>query len=175
MWRKPVIQYNAGIMNTDFLKPDEPTLATVAAFFRTGLTLGICAPDEPRAWALSIIAAWDEPSGEIIEISWHKPLDAQLADLSNVAGEVDRASIGYWLLARVAELPASTGLEIGVRLRQAMQITRETDLPDLFDEFNMLDDKLGLAAAGVYGNVSECRDELRSMLAKFPAAPFNFS
>ncbi len=162
-------------MNTRLLTPGEPTFATVAAYFRTGLMVGVCAPDEARAWALSIIATLDEPPGEIIEISWHKPLDALLADLSSVEGEADVALASYWLLKRVAELPNASADEVWDRLQQAMRIARYANLQDLFDEFNGLDDELNLAISGVCGEVDSCREELSSILASFPKAPFNFS
>ena len=161
-------------MQTRFLTPDEPTLATVAGYFRIGLMAGVCVPDEARAWALSIIGASDEPPGEIIEVSWHKPLDAMLTDLASVKGEADVALAGNWLLVRVAELPSASEEEVWDRLQQAMQIARDADLPDLFDEFNGLDDELNLAVSGVYGDVVSCRERLFSILAAFPKAPFNF-
>ena len=174
MWQKPIIQYNACTMQTEFLTSGEPGLATVAAFFRIGLMARVCTPDEARAWALSIIAASDDPPGEIIEVSWRKPLDVLLADLSSVAGEVDSVVVGHWLLARVAELPAVSEDEIWDRSQQAMQISRVAGLHELFDDFNGLDDEFNLAVSGVCGDVASCREEFLSILATFSKAPFNF-
>lgn len=149
-------------------------IATVAAFFRSGIKARICALDEVRAWALSVIAESDQPPGEIIEVSWTKPLDAVLAYLASIEGEVDGTLVGHWLLGRVADLPATSAEEIWDRLRQAMQIARDADLSDLYDEFNELDDRFSLAFAGTYGEVSVCCDEFLSMLATFPKTPFSF-
>jgi hypothetical protein len=151
-----------------------PAIATVAAFFRSGIKARICTLDEVRAWALSVIAESDHPPGEIIEVSWSKPLDAVLADLAGIEGEVDETLVGHWLIGRVAELPATSADEIWDRLRQAMQIARDAGLSDLYDEFNALDDRFNLAFGGTYGEVGGCCDEFLCMLATFPKTPFNF-
>lgn len=152
-----------------------PTLATVASFLRTGILAGVCSPDEAHGWAFSVIAAMDSPPAEIIEVSWRKPMNDLLDDLSSVVGDVDNAAVGNWLLARLAELPAQTGGEISQRLRQAMQIVKHTGLPEeVYYTFDGIDDELSLAIDGIFGQVDDCRDDLRSALAEFTAAPFEF-
>ena len=153
----------------------KPTLATVASFFRTGILAGVCSPDEAHSWALSVIAASDVPSGEIIEVSWRKPLNDLLDDLRNIGGDVDGASVGNWLLARLGEMPAQTATEISQRLHQAMQIVKHAGLSeDIYYTFDGIEDELNLSLNGIFGHVDDCRDELRSMLAEFTATPFDF-
>lgn len=81
------------------LKP--PSLATIARYFRIGLELGICEPDATRAWAISVIDAMDEPPGEIIEVSWRKPLAQLIDDLNAVDGEFDLHVLRGWSLHKL--------------------------------------------------------------------------
>lgn len=88
-----------------------PSLATCAQFFRIGLEAGLCEPDLVRAWALSVIDKMDEPPGEIIEVSWNKPIPQLISDLNSVQGDANFEIAGRWLLyILLHELPSEARL-----------------------------------------------------------------
>ncbi len=149
--------------------PDAASLATYAQFFRIGLETGICTADEAREWALSVIEKMDSPPGEIIEVSWRKPLEHLIADLNSVEGDPDLESASRWLLQRLLEsLPASNGT-LHRAVRQAMQVARSIDAMDLYYDFDRIDDGLQLAVTGVYGTVDTCREEFETEIREYLA------
>lgn len=149
---------------------DAPSFATYAQFFRMGLMAGICGPDEAREWALSVITQMDVPPGDIIEVSWHKPLEQLLEDLNAVEGKPDLALAAKWLLQRLLEsLPASND-KLDHAVRQAMHVARSIDAMDMYYDFDRIDDGLQLAATAVYGTVAQCREEFEVAIRQHLAA-----
>lgn len=149
--------------------PDTASLATHAQFVRIGLETGICTADEAREWALSVIEKMDSPPGEIIEVSWRKPLEHLIADLNSVEGDPDFESASRWLLQRLLEsLPASNDT-LHRAVRQAMQVARSIDAMDLYYDFDRIDDDLQLAATGVYGTVDTFREEFETEIREYLA------
>ena len=80
----------------------KPSLASFAQYFRIGLEVGLCEPEEARGWAISVIDQMDEPPGEVIEVSWRKPLAHAISDLNEVEGEPEMALVCRWLLGRIS-------------------------------------------------------------------------
>lgn len=158
------------------------SLATYSQFFRLGIETGICTADAAREWALSVIAEMDEPPGEIIEVSWRKPLPQLISDLNSVRGDVDLETAGRWLLSILSHSMSSSSSNPRTVLTGAKQIAlsmsghiRDTELYSLF---STLEDVLDLAESGVFGTVDGCKAEILEMLSRHslppPAALLNF-
>jgi len=158
------------------------SLATYSQFFRLGLETGICTADAAREWALSVIAEMDEPPGEVIEVSWRKPLPQLIADLHSVPGDVDLKTAGSWLLGILLRSLSSSNGDPRSVLTGAKQIALSMGghLSDteLYSLFSALEDKLDLAETGVFGTVEACKAELAEVLDRNssppPAALLNF-
>jgi hypothetical protein len=149
--------------------PDTASLATYAQFFRIGLEAGICMPDEAREWALSVIERMDTPPGEIIEVSWRKPLEYLIADLNSVEGDADLESASKWLLRRLLESLPESNAKLRRVVRQAMQVARSIDAMDLYYDFDCVDDGLQLAATTIYGTSAECREGFETAIRQYLA------
>lgn len=157
------------------------SLATYSQFFRLGIETGICTADAAREWALSVIAEMDEPPGEIIEVSWRKPLPQLISDLNSVRGDVDLETAGRWLLSSLSRSMSSSNSNPRTVLTGAKQIAlcmsgngRNTELYTLF---SALEDEYDVAETGVFGSVDCCKAELEDVISRhsspLPAALLN--
>jgi len=151
----------------------EPSLASFAQYFRIGLEVGLCTPDEARDWAISVIDRMDEPPGEIIEVSWRKPLAQLIADLNEVTGEPDIGLVCRCLLGRIALSLESTNVYLDRAVRQARGIAHAVRDADLYYTFDVIDDELQLAATGTYGTITACREEFDKALREHGTPPFS--
>jgi len=151
----------------------EPSLASFAQYFRIGLERGLCEPEEARDWAISVIDRMDEPPGEIIEVSWRKPLAQLISDLDEVKGEPDMGLVCSWLLGRIALSLESTNDHLDGAVRQARGIAHAVRDSDLYYIFDAIDDELQLAATGTYGTIAACREEFDEALREHGAPPFS--
>lgn len=152
-----------------------PSLATYSQFFRLGLETGICTADGTREWALSVIAEMDEPPGEIIEVSWRKPLPQLIADLNSVYGEVDLNTAGGWLFGILLRSMSSPNGDLRAILTGAKQIALSMSVhlrdSELYNLFSALEDELDLAETGVFGTVEACKAELAEVLGRNSSPP----
>lgn len=150
------------------------SLATCAQFFRIGLEAGVCKPDSAREWAISVIGAMDSPPGEVIEVSWHKPLPQLIDDLNSVQGDADLGLAGRWLLHILLR---SFRTEVGLwqTIKAAKQITMSSGGPatstELYCLLDAIEDELNLAESGTYGTVAECRADLEEILIQHSLPP----
>jgi len=148
------------------------SLASFAQYFRIGLEVGLCEPEEARDWAISVIDHMDKPPGEIIEVSWRKPLGQLISDLNEVEGEPEIDLVCRWLLGRVRASLGSTNNSLGLAVRQAKGIARGAGDSDLYYVFDAIEDELFLAEAQTYGTVAECRDDFDKALNEHGTPPF---
>ena len=151
------------------------SLASFSQYFRIGLEVGLCEPEEARDWAISVIDRMDMPPGEIIEVSWRKPLAQLISDLNEVKGEPEMSLVCRWLLGRLQLTLGSTNSSLGVAVRQAKGIAREAGSSDLYYIFDVIEDELCLAEAQTYGTVVECRDDFDKALNEHGTPPFFLS
>jgi hypothetical protein len=148
------------------------SLASFAQYFRIGLEVGLCEPEEARDWAISVIDRMDEPPGEIIEVSWRKPLAQLISDLNEVKGEPEMGLVCRWLLGRLRQTLGATNNSLDLAVRQAKGIARASGGSDLYYIFDVIEDELSLAEAQTYGTVSECRNEFDKALIEHGRPPF---
>lgn len=141
-----------------------PSLASFAQYFRIGLEVGLCEPEEAKEWAISVIDRMDEPPAEIIEVSWRKPLAHVISDLNEVQGEPEMALVCRWLLGRISLTLDSTNDSLGRAVRQAMGIARAVGDSDLYYAFDVIEDELHLAENQTFGTVVACREDLDKAL-----------
>jgi hypothetical protein len=151
----------------------QPSLASFAQYFRIGLEVGICAPEEAREWAISVIDQMDEPPGDVIEVSWRKPLAHAISDLNEVEGEPEMVLVCRWLLGRISLTLDSMNDSLGGALRQAMGIACATGDSELYYIFDAIEDQLYLAKNGTYGTVAECRKDFDKALKEHGMPPFS--
>jgi hypothetical protein len=151
----------------------KPSLASFAQYFRIGLEVGLCEPEEAREWAISVIDQMDEPPGEVIEVSWRKPLAHAISDLNEVEGEPEMALVCRCLLGRISLTLDSTNDFFGGVVRQAMGIARATGDAELYYIFDAIEDELYLAENEAYGTVAECRKDFDKALKEHGAPPFS--
>jgi hypothetical protein len=151
----------------------KPSLASFAQYFRIGLEVGLCEPEEAREWAISVIDQMDEPPGEVIEVSWRKPLAHAISDLNEVEGEPEMALVCRWLLGRISLTLDSTNDFFGGVVRQAMGIARATGDAELYYIFDAIEDELYFAENETYGTVAECRKDFDKALKEHGAPPFS--
>lgn len=156
--------------------PDASHFATIAEYFRIGLTAGLLLPEEAANWAISEIARLDAPPYELIEVSYAKaPLDA-IAALALVQGERDRQVAGGWALARLRESLRDPDFDVRSAAHQAMRIVRAADFgDDIYDRFDMIEDEVSLALTGACGTREDCRTHLLNELARYPLLPLHNS
>ncbi|MBX9793268.1 MAG: hypothetical protein K2X55_10825 [Burkholderiaceae bacterium] len=150
-----------------------PSLASFAQYFRIGLEVGLCEPEEAREWAISVIDRMDEPPGAIVEVSWRKPLPHAISDLNEVKGEPEMDLVCRWLLGRISLTLDSTNDSLGRALRQAMGIARATGGSDLYYIFDVIEDEIHLAENQTYGTVAECREDFDKALKEHGTPPFS--
>ncbi|MDQ1923116.1 hypothetical protein [Massilia pseudoviolaceinigra] len=148
-----------------------PSLASFAQYFRIGVEVGLCKPQEARDWAISVIDEMDEPPGEIIEVSWRKPLPQLISDLNDVKGEPDVDLVCSSLLGRLSLTLTTANDYLGQAVLQAREIARAAGNSDLYDLFNVMDDQLCLAETQTYGTVSECREDFEKALEEHRTPP----
>jgi len=151
------------------------SLATYSQYFRIGIEAGICTPDAAREWAMSVIARMDEPPGEIIEVSWRKPLPQLIDDLNSVRGEVDLGLAGNWLLCMLLRSISATDANIWRALTAAKQIVFCTGTSakntELYTILSSLEDELNLAESGVFGTVEACKADIKRVIAQHSSLP----
>jgi len=152
----------------------KPSLATCAQYFRIGLQVGLCEPEEARDWAISVIDLMDEPPGEIIEVSWRKPLAQLISDLNEVKGEPEMSLVCRWLLGRLSQTLEPNDDSFDRAVRQARGIAHEAGDSDLYYVFDVIEDELRLAETQTYGTVAACRDEFDKALNEHGTPPFSF-
>jgi len=140
------------------------SLATAAQFYRIGLEVGLCDPDQARAWAIRVIDKLAEPPGEIIEVSWRKPLAHLIEDLNAVQGDADRSALRSWLLHQLWQISANSTVRLDHALRQGMQLARSIDGEELYYQFDCLDDELQLAETQAYGALAEVQSDFETIL-----------
>ncbi|MDN4059752.1 hypothetical protein QPK31_16120 [Massilia sp. YIM B02769] len=151
----------------------KPSLASFAQYFRIGLEVGLCEAEEAMEWAISVIDQMDEPPGEVIEVSWRKPLAHAISDLNEVEGEPEMALVCRWLLGRISMTLDSTNDSLGGAIRQAMRVARATGDAELYHIFDTIEDELYLAENETYGTVAECRKDFDKALKENGAPPFS--
>ena len=151
-----------------------PSLATFAQYYRIGLEVGVCEPEQARNWAISVIDQMEEPPGEIIVVSWRKPLAQLISDLNEVKGEPEIDLVCKWLLGTLSLTMASTNDSLGRAIRQAMCIARAVGTSDLYHVFDVMEDELHLAETQTYGTIAECRACFDDALKKYGTLPFGF-
>jgi hypothetical protein len=151
----------------------KPPLASFAQYFRIGLEVGICEPEEARDWAIAVIDQMNEPLGEIIEVSWRKPLAQLISDLNEVKGEPEMDLVCGWLLGRLSLTLESENDSLGRAVRQAMGIARATGASDLYYIFDAIEDGLYLAQTQTYGTVAACREDFDKALKEYGTPPFS--
>lgn len=149
-----------------------PSLASFAQYFRIGLEAGICEPEQARDWAIAVIDQMEEPPGEIIEVSWHKPTAQLISDLNEIKGEPDVDLVRKWLLGALSEAMDAASASLGQTVRQAIMVARVLGPTDLYSELDTIEDELQLAHAGTYGTVDACRRELKNVLDESGTSPF---
>jgi hypothetical protein len=148
-----------------------PSLASFAQYFRIALEVGLCEPEEAREWAISVIDRMDEPPGEIIEVSWRKPLAQVISDLNEVKGEPEIELVCRWLLGRISLTLEPTNDSLDRAVRHAMGVTRAAGNSDLYYVFDVIDDQLNLAKTQTYGTVSACRQDFDKALRDHAVPP----
>jgi hypothetical protein len=149
------------------------SLASVAQYFRIALELGLCEPEEAREWAISVIDRMDEPPGEIIEVSWRKPLAQLISDLNDVEGEFEIGLVCQWLLGRISLTLESSSSSLGIAVQQAMGVAQAVGNSDLYYVFDTIDDQLYLAETQTYGTVPACREDFDKALREYAIPPFS--
>lgn len=149
----------------------KPSLASFAQYFRIGLQVGLFEPEEVRAWAMSVIDRMAEPPGEIIEISWRKPLEQLISDLGEVKGDPKKGLVCRCLLGRVAMSLESTDDSLDRALRQARGIAYAAGDAELYNVFDAIEDELRLAETDTYGSVATCREDFDRALKIYGAPP----
>lgn len=156
--------------------PQAPHFATLAEYFRIGLTAGLLRPEDASNWAISEIARLHAPSYELIEVSYAKtPLDA-IAALASMQGERDRQAAGGWALARLRESLRGPDFDVRLAAHQAMRIVRAAEFGDeIYYRFDMIEDEVSLALTGAYGTLEDCRTRLLDELAGYPMPPLRYS
>lgn len=149
------------------------SLASFSQYFRIGLEVGLCEPEEARDWAISVIDRMSVPPGEIIEVSWRKPLAQLISDLNEVKGVPEMSLVCRWLLGRLQITMRSDNNSLGVAVRQAKAIAREAGSSDLYYIFDVIEDELCLAEVQTYGTVAECRDDFDKTLDEHGTPPIS--
>ena len=148
-----------------------PSLASFAQYFRIGVEVGICTPEEVRDWAISVIDDMDEPPGEIIEVSWRWPIPVLITHLNDVEGEPDEDLVCRSLLGRVLEMLTPTNDDIAYAVLQAKRVAFAAGTGDLYYLFSCFEDRLSLAKSNIYGTLAECRQDFESELAEHSKPP----
>ena len=146
--------------------------ATRAEYYRLGLETGLVDPDEVRDWATSVIARLDEPSAEIIELSWSRTPQSLEQSLRAVEGDRDRTQAGERLLGLLREKHFVSESDLTWCARKAMHIARAAGLDeDVYYEFDRLADEIFLERNNPDGDLVACRQSMSEVLAKYPPPP----
>ena len=115
-----------------------------------------------------MIEKMDVPPGEIIEVSWRKPLEHLLDDLNSIEGDADLVHAAKCLLQKLqASLPVAND-KLDHAVRQAMHVARSIEDMDLYYDFDRIDDGLHLAATGLW-TVTQCREEFENAIRQYLA------
>ena len=156
--------------------PDARQIATIAEYFRIGLTAGLLLPEDASSWAISEIARLDAPPYELIEVSYAKtPLDA-IAALASVQGDRDRQMAGAWALARLRESLCKPDVDVHSAAHQAMRIVRAAEFgDDIYYRFDLIEDEVSLALTKAWGTLEDCRTHLLNELPSYPLPPVSHS
>ena len=146
-------------------------VATIAEYFRLGLTVGLLTPEAAQAWALSLVERMDEPPGEVIEVGWSKGLHATLEALAGIPGERDTHLAGGWLIGQIRAARPFTYEHLCWASTMALRVFELVELDDdLHHGLRRADAMLGSSPFGMYP-VPECRQVLYEVLDAFPWTP----
>jgi hypothetical protein len=151
----------------------QPTLGTIADYFRFGIEAGLLTPEHARAWADSAIMKLDCLPGEVIEVSISSSNPALIEALSSISGQRDSKLAGSWLLGLLRQMLNESDENLSWLTQHAMQVVRATDLgEDIYYVFDTIDDQLSLAQSNTYGTMAECRKDLENALSSYANVPF---
>ncbi len=156
--------------------PAQPTLATVAEYFRLGIQFGVVKPELAITWAEAAIACNADCPLEMIDVAWSKGLLSTMDALQTIPGDRNKALAGHWLLGTLRHTLSPNANEISLPIQRAKCIAQAAEFGDeVFAQFDQLEDIFELAQRRIYGSVEQCRDDLLDALADYPApAPSMF-
>jgi len=107
------------------------------------------------------------PPGEIIEVSWRKPLAQLIVDLKEVKGQPEMDLVCQCLLGRVSRTMDCTHDSLDRAVRQARGIAQAAGDSDLCHIFDVIEDRLRLAEMQVFGTVDACRKDFDKALKEY--------
>ena len=143
----------------------EPTLATIAEYFRIGIQVGLVRPEAAIAWADAVIASVDTPEGEIVEVACSKGLSYTLNALIRVEGERNKSLAGRWLLELLGKTDFDLEEAFQTAVQQAHWIAWHAELGmEACNQFNSIDDQVSLARTKTYGSIDQCKIEFSNAL-----------
>ena len=156
-------------MHTDI----ETSFATVAEYFQFGISMGIIKCTEVSDWATALIGRLEQPPYEVIQVAWSKDAPDVWDGLSAITGKRDKVLAAHWAMATLARHDVSTEHSLRSVVDLALQMLCAADmyLSDNYEALSQIEHNLELSEFGMYNDIDACRDALRVVLARYPAAP----
>lgn len=152
--------------------PTQPTLATIAEYFRLGIQLRILTSEQAVAWADAEMATPDTSTAELIDVSLSMSSAPMLDALLAIPGERNKPQAGRWLLGYLRQSLQTRNHRLAWTVKQAMNIVQLTDLgEEAYASFDLVDDALALAHSHTYGTEAQCEQQLLDALAEYPEIP----
>ena len=108
----------------------------------------------------------DQPSGEIVDLALSRPRgrNGVMESLKEIKGERHPQKSGDMLFKLLAiKLESGEGLESIAS--KALNVSWVSQQPEnLRYELDRIDDEISLAEQGIYGNLTKCKKDLKSVL-----------
>ena len=139
-------------------------------YYLYGIELGIIAYEEAIDWADSVIENEAQPSGEMVDLALSRPRgrNGVMDSLKEIEGERNSQLSGC-MLFNILALKLEAGEELKSIASKALNVSWATQqAEDLRFEFDRIDDEISLAEQGIYGNLEQCKKDLRAALCQAP-------
>lgn len=137
-------------------------------YFLYGIEFGIIPYDEAIKWANSIIEDEDEPTGEIVDLALSGPWgkNGVVGSLKSIQGVRNLSESGH-MLFELLEQMLESGADLQSIATLALSISWLTHPEDdLRFEFDRIEDEIGLAEQGIYGDLMQCKKDLIAALCQ---------
>ena len=151
--------------------PASVTQATICAYFRAGIEVGVLPFDSCKDWAFSVIEALDAPPIEIIDVATSNDRHSAMDALQAASYGASQQTAGRWLLENISHLLEAGDLSAMGALRTAMRVAHITDLPQkVYNDFDSLVHELEDVIKGVFGTPEGIQREILNALTLHASA-----
>lgn len=138
-------------------------------YYLYGIELGIIAFYEAIQWADTVIEKEDEPSGEMIDLALSRPRgrNGVMDSLKEIKGVRNPQESGFMLLKLLAS-KLDAGEDVKSIASKALNVSwASQQAEDLRFEFDRIDDEICLAEQGIYGDLIQCKKDLKAALCLY--------